>query len=176
MATTYLIDVFNLLHCYPPTRSLMDENKLLEAEILFLNEILNFTQNNPAKCFLFFDGMNKELAEKWNYPNIKIIFCHPQSADDRMKAHIKNIYGQRALKNKTVTVSDDRNIISFSKRYDIEIMKSNQFLELLHETITHPRMKIASREKPETPTSAEIEEYLNLLAEDDLKKQDNENE
>ena len=176
MAKTYLIDVFNLLHQIPETKSLMNNNKLLDAEILFLNQVLNFVNSSNCRCILFFDGRNPELTAKWNSSNLRVIFCHPQTADDKIKEHLKNLYGQRSQKGKTITVSDDHAILSNSRRYDIKTMNSNSFISMLNNSEETSSSENRSQEKPDTPTEAEIDEYMKLLAEDTRKKQAGKNE
>ncbi|MCK5076525.1 MAG: NYN domain-containing protein [Calditrichia bacterium] len=175
MQTTYLIDVFNLLYKWSVTKTLMKNNQLIEAEQIFLNKVLSFSKCNNCTFHLFFDGMNLELARKWNYPKMKIIFCHPQTADEKIKSFINNTYKKNKHNNKIITVTDDHELVSYSRRFDYKVMNIDNFLILLKQSSSAKSSKSQNiNEKPDSVTDADIEEYLHLMKEDN-KKSENKN-
>ena len=168
MKKKYLIDVFNLLYKWPETKDLMHKNQLEKAEIIFLNKVLSFSNNTNCTCHLFFDGMNENLSSKWNYPNLKIVFCHPQTADARIKSFLRNNY----RKNKNlVTVSDDAEIKSHSRRFDFKAMNADDFLNLLRQPAANKKNLNSGNEKPRDVSDYEVEEYLRLMKDDDEKNE-----
>jgi len=176
MQTTYLIDVFNLLYKWSATKTLMKNNQLIEAEQIFLNKVLSFSNFTSCTCHLFFDGINPELARKWNYPKMKIIFCHPQSADEKIKSFLKNTYKKnRQLKN-VITVTDDHELVNYSRRFDFKTMNADNYLALLEQSSSAKSSKSKNNnEKPDSVTDADIKEYMQLMKEDSTKNRKNEN-
>lgn len=121
----YIIDGFNVIK----TSFIKKYEKYgIEKGQEFLVYILEkYKKKHPSvEITVVFDGYSKNLSIDYNR-RVKIIYSHELTADEK----IRKILEQKKNKKNLIVVSDDREIVEFTKILGGNILNVEKFLEIV---------------------------------------------
>jgi len=115
----YIIDAFNLIHKIPYLRK---SSSPIETLVQYIKtNKLTGSKNN--KVIIVIDGRRDVFLKENEY---KIVFSDQKSADEV----IKNIVEREKNKKIICVVSDDREIISYTKLVGANVLKVDEFVRM----------------------------------------------
>jgi len=150
-----LIDGFNLIYKFPELEKMMYRGKLNEARRGLVEILSNYNNIKKTKIGIVFDG-RRDLGDKTRQEQIlgiQVYYSHDFSADHLIKEFIKKDPNPRM----TTVVTSDREIIFYLNRFKPEIMKSEDFAELVLTKLEEQNLPAPLPEKDENPVLSQDE-------------------
>lgn len=136
----YIIDGYNVIKQYHS----ITNKQLLNGKLSFL--YLLERKLSAAKIIVVFDGFPKLGSRVYNF-KIEVKFSRENTADDCVKDLIKN----KKKREKILLVTDDRDLINFSKSHNVQVKKVEKFLK--HDIIKGEK----KRENPSKPANLSLQ-------------------
>jgi predicted RNA-binding protein with PIN domain len=149
-----LIDGFNLIYKFPQLEELMYRERLNDAR-KGLQEILKeYHSIRPTEIRLIYDGKKNmgDMTRQESAGPLKIYYSHDLSADHMIKEFVKHDPNPRM----TTVVSSDKEIIFYVRRFNAQIVKSEDFAVQVIETIEKART-VQRPEKEDNPMLSDDE-------------------
>ena len=153
---TYLIDGHNLIPHIPGLS--LDQ---LDDEMDLVTLLVNFSNKKKSQIEVFFDHGNLNSERDFHRGRVHAHFVlPPMNADNALLSRLLGI--GRAAKN-YIVVTSDQNVQSRASRIGAEVMSSQNFAQLLQNTIDQ-NLQNLSGEKTANGEK-EIDEWLRLFNE-----------
>ncbi len=157
---TFIIDGSNVLHKDSDLRQKMRKDYSIACNSL-INRIKAYRSKYPTfKFVIFFDGVSNNKIE--NSTGINIFFSLVESADKLITSFIDKL----ANKNNTSLVSSDTELINYARIHSIDIILSDEFLNLIEQnqiSATGKSSKSIKSEKPNGCGRKQVKEFLDLF-------------
>ena len=150
-----LIDGFNLIYKFPELEEKMYRGKLNEARIGLLEILSDYNKIKRTKIGVVFDG-KRDLGDNTKQEQIKgiqVYYSHDFSADYIIKEFIKKDPNPRM----TTVVTSDRELIFHLNPFKPEIIKSEDFAELVLKKIEEQNLPVDKPEKEDNPLLSQEE-------------------
>ena len=150
-----LIDGFNLIYKFPELEKKMYRGKLNDARMGLIEIISDYNKIKKNKTGIVFDG-KRDLGDKTKQEQIKgiqIYYSHDLSADHIIKEFIKKDPNPRM----TTVVTSDRELIFRLTPFKPEIIKSEDFAELILKKLKEQNLPPDKPEKDDNPLLSQEE-------------------
>jgi predicted RNA-binding protein with PIN domain len=150
-----LIDGFNLIYKFPDLEEKMYRGKLNEARIGLLEILYSYNKIKKTKIGVVFDG-KRDLGDNTRQEQImgiQVYYSHDFSADHLIKEFIKKDPNPRM----TTVVTSDREIIFHLNPFKPEMIKSEDFAELVLQKLEEQNAPPEQPEKEEDPSLSQEE-------------------
>ena len=150
-----LIDGFNLIYKFPELEGKMYRGKLNEARKGLIEIIANYNKIKKTKVGIVFDG-KRDLGDNTRQEQImgmQIYYSHDFSADHLIKEFIKKDANPRM----TTVVTSDRELIFHLNPFKPEIIKSEDFAELVIQKLEEQNSLPEKPEKEDNPSLSQEE-------------------
>jgi len=130
----YIIDGNNLIGKISTLKKVQQKEKQLSREKLAFT-VDNFLHDKKVKCTIHFDGF-EQLPIKTS--RCKIIYSNNQTADDKIKYQIEQTSNRKIL----IVVTSDNNVREFARVCSCDVLKSEEFANLIRPGKTDNEKKI----------------------------------
>ena len=150
-----LIDGFNLIYKFPELEKNMYRGKLNEARRGLIEILFDYNKIKKTKIGIVFDG-RRDLGDNTRQEQImgiQVYYSHDFSADHLIKEFIKQDPNPRM----TTVVTSDKEVIFHLNRFKPEIIKSEDFAELVLEKLKEQSLPPEPPEKDENPLLSQEE-------------------
>jgi len=143
MAPGYLIDGYNLLHCFPALGQLLSRD-VEAARDRLVRMLAAFRSGKRIRLTVVFDGRMPAGSPPADHAlGIKLLFAGPESADERI---VRLVRRSRQPRSWTV-VSSDRWVKENAGDYGAGTMSSERFVALMQ--TTRKPARAPAEDKPE---------------------------
>lgn len=158
-----LIDCFNLMYKIPSLEDKMKTNQLASAQEGLVALLLKYQKIKDTKICLIFDGKKNpgDPIQRESRGRLELIYSQDVKADEIIKKIIKEDKNPKM----TTVVTSDNEIIFYAKRYQAQIIKSEDFAEQLLRAIADADTVKETEEKNENTHLSEddIAEWQNYF-------------
>jgi len=144
-----LIDGFNLIYKFPELEKNMYRGKLKEARLGLIEILFDYNKIKKTKIGIVFDG-KRDLSDKTKQEQIKgmqIYYSHDFSADHLIREFVKKDPNPRMI----TVVTSDRELTFRLNPFKPEIIKSEDFAELILKKLKEHSLPPAKPEKEDDP-------------------------
>ncbi len=162
----FILDANNIIHQDSVLKKLF-ETSPSGATTGFLHLIEQYCSNYPSYRFhIFFDSVQQL------FPKFLAITLYWSSNGEDADSLIKKFVEKTKKNSNVVVVSSDLEIQASAKRFNLSILKSNEFLALLNskktsipsQTSSKPNSTTLTSEKPHRITKREMNEFRELFS------------
>lgn len=144
-AKQVLIDGFNLIYKFPELEEYMYKGKLVDAMSGLLNILQDYQSITKKKIKVVFDGKKKEGVDLHfeKVGKLDVYYSLDYSADYLIMQFIK----KDPRPKMTLVVSSDKEILFYVNRFRTPTLKSEEFAELVKNTLSPKVENITPEEK-----------------------------
>ena len=126
MSPGFIVDGYNLLHCFPGLGRMADQD-LERARDALVSRLAVFRGRKRIRVVVVFDGGAEGEPVRFQSRGIEIIFARQQSADARIVKMVRALKHPKAW----TVVSSDRWVKEHAGTYGVKAMNSSAFVELV---------------------------------------------
>lgn len=162
MATTYILDGYNLLHAMGVLQGKVGPRGLEGARLRLQGLLAGALGDEAANVTLVFDAARAPQGSQAEqcYKGLRILFALGQEADDL----IETLIAHHATPKNLVVVSSDHRLQDAARRRHAQAMTCEQFLDFLERRRARPASSPSRPEKKERLTPEETQRWLEEFA------------
>lgn len=149
---TYLIDGNNVLRSNTDMKKLFEEDSE-RAKDLLIQKVVDHFKDSNNKITIFFDGFSFVHSFSNVSHNVSVKHAKNKTADDTILITIEKSKNTRNI----IVVTSDLEVQKKAKVRLCEVMSSDEFIKKLS------TRRVSSGEKPDKPTTREIEEWTRIF-------------